>query len=510
MREQEVLLKHERIVRRWSGLRGRTTLSYILVTVAAALVAESLVVGIVFVLLTHFASAGETQLTRAQVVARWYALAATVQANGTTLDPHSTFQGGQAASIAVPPGVTSPIVANDPLNFALLIDRGGHVVASTYTARYSVASAVVQVLPGQSALVARSLAGKSAYPGINAITQGHVAEVVETVWTKDRQPMGAVYVQASLDLPGAHLFSSLLWGWLASTLLFLVITIPLGGFFGTLTTRSLVRRVQRLALATTRFASGNDEVRVAVMRTDEVGQLEAYFNQMAEQLVESSAQQRLLQEQNGRLAERARITRELHDAISQSLFSLRMLAGGLQASIPMDSPLMPQIMILQQTTATMIREMRALLLELRPAQLEHLGLAEAIEDLAAAYRARLGITVTTALTTVALPTAVEHAFLRIAQEALANAARHADATVITLELASQDNSITFIITDNGAGFTVATKNHQHGLGLHSMQERIQELHGTLTIETSPGQGTRIHICLPHELAPMLSEEEGAR
>lgn len=103
--------------------------------------------------------------------------------------------------------------------------------------------------------------------------------------------------------------------------------------------------------------------------------------------------------------------------------------------------------------------------------------------------------------------AVEHALLRITQEALANAARHADATVITLELLYQNKIITYIIHDNGAGFTIATKNQQHGLGLHLMQERIQELQGTLTIETAPEQGTRIHMDIPCEQADTLLQEQ---
>ncbi|HEY4384052.1 MAG TPA: hypothetical protein VGN34_06200 [Ktedonobacteraceae bacterium] len=145
MTEQEALLKRTGTPRRWSGLRGRMTLSYILVTFAAALVAETLVVGIVFVLLTYFASAGDTQLTRAQGAARWYALAAAVQSRGTTLDPHITFREGSSASIAPPPELVSPIAFNDPLNFALLITPSGRVLASTNPTRYPVAASVAQI-----------------------------------------------------------------------------------------------------------------------------------------------------------------------------------------------------------------------------------------------------------------------------------------------------------------------------------------------------------------------------
>jgi signal transduction histidine kinase len=183
-------------------------------------------------------------------------------------------------------------------------------------------------------------------------------------------------------------------------LITLVITAPIGGLFGLITTQRLVRRIQHLVLATTRFADGNYTLRVPVFRADEVGQLERQFNRMAEQLVVSIAQQQALAEQNARIQERARISRELHDAISQNLFSLRTLTYGLQSAIQGGAgvaDLQPHIVLLEQTTNTMTREMRALLLEMRPPQLEGLELAEALGTLADAYTSRLGIAVTTSI-----------------------------------------------------------------------------------------------------------------
>jgi NarL family two-component system sensor histidine kinase LiaS len=265
----------------------------------------------------------------------------------------------------------------------------------------------------------------------------------------------------------------------------------------------MVERMHNLVTATTQFANGKYTQSVRVSRNDEIGQLEQQFNRMAVQLAESIAQREVLAEQNARLAERARISRELHDAISQDLFSLRMATGGLQtavASCAQALELQPYIETLQEATTRMIREMRALLLELRPGQLEHLGLAVALEELTTAYRTRLGITVTTSITPVHLDAKAEHALLRIAQEAFTNAVRHADATVMTLCLRPLPQTVEFIMTDNGKGFEQAERNVQHGLGLSLMKERTQELHGTFSLFAAPGQGTRIHICLPQENA----------
>lgn len=287
----------------------------------------------------------------------------------------------------------------------------------------------------------------------------------------------------------------------SSVLVSLLIAAPIGGLFGLITTRGLVRRLHSLVLATTRFANGDYAQRLQVSRADEVGQLEQHFNRMAEQLVASIAQQQALAEQNARIQERARISRELHDAISQNLFSLRTLIDGLQAAIQAGAgaaDLQPHVAVLEQTTNTMTHEMRALLLEMRPPQLEGLQLAEALQSLADAYTSRLGIAVTTSIVPVVLSAPTEQTLLRIAQEALSNAARHANATLMTLSLASQERAVCLTITDNGQGMNPGESGKSHGLGLHLMQERVQELRGSFLLDTAPGQGTRVQICVPQE------------
>lgn len=288
------------------------------------------------------------------------------------------------------------------------------------------------------------------------------------------------------------------WTLLMSSIAVSLCAAPIGGIFGLITTRSLVRRLRALLASVTYVADGHYEQRVFVTRKDEVGLLEQQFNRMAEQLVEGIAQRQKLAEQNARLAERSRISRELHDAVSQDLFSVRLLAGGLQTALPPDSPLQPQIAALSATTTTMIREMRALLIELRPLPLAELGLTEALKELAAGYSTRLGIAVDTEMSPVQLSAPAQHALLRISQEAVANSVRHANATRITLSLADRGDHVTLTITDNGRGFHPAESQRQHGLGLHLIQERIQELNGTLTLTSAPGQGTSLSVCLPLE------------
>ncbi len=284
-------------------------------------------------------------------------------------------------------------------------------------------------------------------------------------------------------------------------LVVLVVVAPIGGCFGLISTRRMIGRLRVLASTTTRFANGDYTVRVPVSRADELGQLEAQFNRMAAQFVENIAQHQALAEENARMQERARISRELHDAISQDLFSLRTLANGLHSAVQSGAStraLEPHIAVLEQTTVTMTREMRALLLEMRPPALEGVCFQDAIAALADAYTTRLGIAVTTTIASVEIGANAEHALLRVIQEALNNAARHANATLIQLELVSQGEMAFLSLTDNGQGFDLSEANPTYGLGLRLMQERVGELGGHFSLQSAPDQGTRIEIQIPQE------------
>ena len=285
---------------------------------------------------------------------------------------------------------------------------------------------------------------------------------------------------------------------IALGLFLFLIYAPLGGLFGLLTARRLTKRLRQLAQATIAIADGEYRLRIPVQRKDEVGILEAQFNAMAQRLAESRQREQELVAQNVRLAERTRIAREVHDAISQNLFSLRLLARGMHTALPTDSPLQAKVALLEKTTETMTREMRALLLELRPVQLEALGLKEALEEVAEVYRSRLDLTIIAEIAPITLSTPLEHAILRITQEALSNATRHAQATNITLTLTPAQGNIELMITDNGCGFDPQSKDSRHGLGLRLMQERVQGLHGTIIIQSQPATGTCIQITFPRE------------
>jgi len=248
-------------------------------------------------------------------------------------------------------------------------------------------------------------------------------------------------------------------------------------------------------------ADGGFERRVPVSGHDEVSQLEENFNRMAGQLQASLDARRQLAEANARHQERARIARELHDSISQELFSLSVLAGGLRRALPPGSGVLTEVETMERTAEDTMREMQSLLLALRPVALEEVGLASAIEGICRAYTERAGVEVRAELEPVELSPALEHAILRVTQEALANAVRHADADRVTVRLRAGEDLVVLEITDSGRGFDVAARQQSAvGLGLRTMRDRVAEHGGQLTIDSTPGAGTRVLACFRKEPA----------
>lgn len=515
---------HSHHTSKWAWLRGlqvHMTLSYIGVTVASVLILEIAVfIGIALLATTIIDT--RVLIPMAKTVASQYAQQASSLSGGKALDPAIVFSENTPTFLTIPgnnantfikisasndnsvPYVSGLYPGNQAVPFALLIAPDGRVLASTYPRRYPVGLSVKTLLPNQSSLIDRSLASPDSSEVINTAA-GRVGCATQIILNQNHMPIGVVYVQIPESFRGGPDIWQAIRTLLQSGLIVLIASIPIGGLFGIVTTRGLVRRIRKLVTATADFAHGNYTQQVRVTRKDEIGQLEQQFNTMAEQLLKSIARQRALAEQNARLGERSRISRELHDAISQDLFSLSMLAGGLQSALPPDSPVQGQIATLEQTTNNMLREMRALLLELRPTQLEHLGLKETLEELATTYSTRLGISVTTYIDVPSLDAKAEHTLLRITQEALANAVRHSNANEIIIALLADAETIRLTISDNGKGFDIQEQSTRRGLGLRLMQERTQELHGTLELQSAPEAGTHIYVELPN-----LTEENEAK
>jgi signal transduction histidine kinase len=504
-------------MRRWLargfGLRGRMTASYVLVTFAAVIVVEALAAFLILPNVNQQIDLGSRVVNTADSYVQRYNAMMAATPGGITLQQlvgqtqlgvtGANLGPGQERSVdqgVLIPHEDQPLPDTAPMSLALVLDPAGTIYASSYPGRYPVGTSVADRLPRnwhiEGSEVGKLLDGAVAWASETIMyvppETGRSPGFVPSVPAR-KQLLGFVYVQAPVPATPAPDLGTIT-PLINSGVIFLLVTIPVGVLFGLLTTRSTVRRLRRLAAGTVGFAAGDFSQRVPESGRDEVGQLERHFNSMAGRLSESIAEQRALAERNARLAERSRISRELHDSISQDLFSMSALVGGLRKALPADSPVQPQLETLGQTVGSTIQEMRALLLELRPTALEDKGLVPALADLCAAYEVRVGVLVRRELEPVLLDPASEQAMFRIAQEGLANAVRHSEADRIELLLRRSGDDAELTVSDNGRGFdrTAST----HGLGLRLMAERVRELGGSLAIDSGDGRGTRLRVLLP--------------
>jgi signal transduction histidine kinase len=237
-------------------------------------------------------------------------------------------------------------------------------------------------------------------------------------------------------------------------------------------------------------ADGDYSVILPGTGRDEVGRLEAHFTTMTQQLSSALAAERDRATGDARDAERARIAREVHDAISQHLFALRMIAAGMRRADPDNQ----QARAIEHISEEALRDTQALLIELRPVSLNGAGLASALREICAAYHDRLGVTVDASLDDVTVPAPVEHALLRIAQEALANAVRHGHASELAVSVTRHEGHVELTVRDAGSGFDAAAAHP--GRGLTHIRDRAAELGGTLRVDSAPGRGTTITAWVP--------------
>lgn len=197
--------------------------------------------------------------------------------------------------------------------------------------------------------------------------------------------------------------------------------------------------------------------------------------------------------------ERARLAHELHDAVSQKLFSLRLTAQAAAALVDRDpARAKGELQQVADLAAEAADELRAAVVELRPAALDEDGLvATLLTQVQVLDRAHTARVTFTPRVTRALPAAQEEAVLRVAQEALHNALRHSGAANVEVSLTRSGRGAVLRVVDDGGGFDPSTvRQAGRHLGLVSMRDRANGVGGTLTVESAPGKGTVIELEVP--------------
>lgn len=208
--------------------------------------------------------------------------------------------------------------------------------------------------------------------------------------------------------------------------------------------------------------------------------------------------------------ERRVISRELHDEVGQSLSALLMEAGNVAALVPAGSQeLVPRLESIRRLAEGTMNVVRNMMLLLRPSMLDDFGLVPALQWQAREVTKRTGLRVHVSAEEVAddLPDEHRTCIYRVAQEALNNAARHAQAHAVHISVRQELERILLTVADDGHGFH---PNGVRGFGILGMEERVNHLGGVFAIQSQPGRGTKLSIELPlaAEAVPGVNGHKG--
>lgn len=246
-------------------------------------------------------------------------------------------------------------------------------------------------------------------------------------------------------------------------------------------------RVVGLLIVFSPISQTFSEVEIALLDSvaDQMGVIveNGYLHQQAEQVAV--------------LEERNRLARDLHDSVTQSLYSLNLFAeAGLRLIDSKNKERLRHcLQQLHDTSLASLREMRLLVYELRPEALEEEGLVGALQQRLDAVEGRANVNANLYVEgdVEALPDEVEEHLYRIAQEALNNALKHASASMLTVRIRAEEDQVVLVIEDDGVGFDVESADQSSGIGLESMEERADEIEGELFVESAENEGTTIRV-----------------
>jgi NarL family two-component system sensor histidine kinase LiaS len=468
----------KRLLRSFRQLRWKLTLSYTLTSVATFLLIETLVIGAgLTFLVTHVPDVILHNMSEQAIQGAPYLAQATI-------DPAPLANWLQ--SIAEADLQQEPF---HPVPTLLAVtDTQGRVVA-----------ALGPQAPPPGTLLSPQLSPQSQVNlhSVLADTQGATEKIAqeagETLIAIAPMKGNEEHLQGALVMstprPGfQRLFPEVLVLILDTGLLVTLLTVLIGTLFGYLIARGLTQRLKRLTAVADQWSHGDFSARAVDRSPDELGQMTQQFNHMAGEL------QNLIdtRQQLATLEERNRLARDLHDSVKQQVFAISMQLASIRILFKRDAAAAEERL---QKTEKLVRqaqqELTSLIRELRPAALEGKGLVAALRELLPQWAQQTEIVANLRVEGAqTLAQIVEETLFRVVQEALSNIARHSRATLVQITLSMNSEVVTLTIQDNGQGFDPAHLAHR-GVGLHSMQERMQALGGDLQVESSPQRGTVI-------------------
>jgi two-component system, NarL family, sensor histidine kinase LiaS len=474
-------------------LQWRMTFSYILVTIPAMVLIQAgflVLIGGAFYAFLNSQLLAEEQATALAAIAPQvtpYLLSTPSDQAGLSQWLHNTTCGTLQPTMF--PENTHPTVL-----LTTVVDASGRVLADA-TGALRPGAMLADQLDRQATQVLRAALEGQTTPATLALRQPDNAIVAATpIKDADQRVVGAWFV----NIAATRFFTRneslivLVVFLVPLSILASFFAIVLGAIYGYLTSRNLVQRLRSLSSAADAWSAGDFSVVALDRAKDELGNLSRRLNHMAEQL-QSLVTTR---QEFAKLEERNRLARDLHDSVKQQLFAISMQLASARTLLRDQAPADGLLAHAESLTQAAQQEVTATIHALRPAALNEIGLVEALRAYAAEWSQQYQIAAEVRCRGQReLPLAVEQILFRVAQEALANAARHSQATQVTIQIIAEPHSVTLTIADNGRGFHPQTE-AQQGIGLQSMRERVAASGGALAIESRPGEGSRIAAHMP--------------
>lgn len=295
----------------------------------------------------------------------------------------------------------------------------------------------------------------------------------------------------------------------------LVLLIGIGCSFGFYQVFRVKQKIDRLRESLLQWEKGNKPGEVPKLGEDEIGRLGEQLERIGKRWEEQVTSLQRLSTYNAQLAEQARVSaiveerqrlaRELHDAVSQQLFAISMTATAVGRTLEKDfDKAERQVALIEEMASVAQSEMRALLLHLRPVYLEGKDLAQGITELVRELKTKVPMDISLEMDdNLKLGKGIENHLFRIIQEAMSNTLRHSKADKMEIRIQRRPEAVKVILRDNGVGFELDDKK-QASYGLSTMQERVNEIAGSIQFMTATGKGTRIEITVPL----LINEESG--
>lgn len=268
--------------------------------------------------------------------------------------------------------------------------------------------------------------------------------------------------------------------------------------------RRLVQKLQWLILGNYTHDVFQKKANQPLATLDYLGIVDDQLNSLSIQLKESAdnllafsekhTPLALEQEEQILLEERKRLARDLHDSVSQQLYAASMMVSGAKYTLRHDEAIMQQMTILEKTIDAAQQELRALLLHLRPVDLENKTLSQGLLKLMVELSQKVSIEVVYDIDDCELLPTVESHLFRIVQELVSNSLRHAKATRLEVYLKKDNARVKLRVVDNGQGFDVRKDMIGH-YGLQNVKDRVSGIGGQVTIVSVPYHGTSVDITI---------------